>query len=340
MKTDKNANDLELSKKDKEFSVICEVSMELSRLLDFDEVLIKAVGLMAELLHPDGVQIYLWDKKDHELRLKAHRGLSQEFLEQIERVIIGDGYFRAALESKKPFGVNISEFPDNTGRIFFEKEGIKSLLVIPLIFKDHISGILNITSTRTYDFFGDKLDFLSALGDQISIAIENKSRLIHDDLTGLYNRCYIIDEIRREIQKSIRYQYPLSLMMLDLDFFKKVNDKYGHLVGDLVLKQFSDCIASKLRKIDVFGRYGGEEFAVITPHTNLSGAVELGERLLKTVSEYVFGPQGTSFYMTTSIGIATLDGDVKTEDDLIALADRSLYLAKEQGRNCVRVVQA
>jgi len=268
-------------------------------------------------------------------------------------MIVGEGYSGMAIKSGKPFGTNVSEFPKKGRRNFFEKYGIKSVLAIPLIFKDRILGVLNISSTRSYDYFSDKLVFLFTLGSQISIAVENERLIeelkrtnerlqhlsIHDELTGLYNRRYFIEELRREFRKSIRYRYPLSLQMLDLDFFKDVNDKYGHPVGDVVLRQFSACIAKRLRKIDILGRYGGEEFTIILPHTNLSAAMKLGWDLLKAVSEYTFGPSERPFHVTTSIGIATLDENIRNEEQLIKLTDNSLYLAKREGRNCVRTVQ-
>ncbi len=334
------------------FSVLREIGMELIG-LSLEQVFRKAAGLVAQLLYPDGVRIYLWNKTRSKLELKAYGGLPDEFVRQVEEIIVGEGYSGIAIKSGKPFGINVSEFPKKSRRNLFEKYGIKSVLAIPLIFRDRTLGVLNIASTRNHNYFSDKLDFLFTLGSHISIAVENERLMeelrrtnellhhlsIHDELTGLYNRRYFTEELRRELRKSIRYRYPLSLMMLDLDFFKDINDKYGHQVGDLVLRQFSACVAKRLRKIDILGRYGGEEFTIILPHTTLSAAMKLGQDLLRAVRQCTFGHPKRPFHMTTSIGITTLDENIENEDQFMKLADNSLYLAKREGRNCIRMVQ-
>jgi diguanylate cyclase (GGDEF)-like protein len=159
-----------------------------------------------------------------------------------------------------------------------------------------------------------------------------------DDLTGIYNRRHIMESLYLEVLRAKRYRMPLSFAIFDLDHFKKINDSYGHTKGDLVLQQFADVIGKRLRRTDMFGRYGGEEFAIVITQTELDPAVFLCDSLREIIARTRFGDGQTPLQLTTSAGVASFSGDMKGED-LIELADRSLYVAKEEGRNRVVAVE-
>ncbi len=155
-----------------------------------------------------------------------------------------------------------------------------------------------------------------------------------DYLTGLYNRRFFMDTLEKEIQYSRRYSTPLCLMMIDVDFFKKVNDRYGHVVGDTVLKQISAMILETIRSSDIGSRYGGEEFGIILKNSDIEEAAMIGERLRNKVEAYNFEANETRFNATISIGISVFsenDGAIQ----LIEKADTNLYEAKKTGRNKV-----
>jgi diguanylate cyclase (GGDEF)-like protein len=159
-----------------------------------------------------------------------------------------------------------------------------------------------------------------------------------DDLTEVYNRRFMMETLNYEILRSRRYRLPLSFAIFDLDHFKKVNDTHGHTTGDLVLKQFADIIKDRIRSTDIFGRYGGEEFAIILVGTTLGPAMVLCEELREIVSGSSFGNEHAPLGITTSAGVASLNGDMDKEA-LIEIADRSLYMAKEEGRDRVVAVE-
>lgn len=166
---------------------------------------------------------------------------------------------------------------------------------------------------------------------------------ITDALTGLYNRGYMINRLAGDLSYSQRYGQPLSCLMMDLDFFKAINDTYGHQAGDLVLRQLAQIINMNLRKSDVAVRYGGEEFFVICPNTEGNGAVMLGERIRRAVQEHDFDiGDGNVIRMTISIGVAyiaphDIKDIVQAERDIITRADSALYIAKGDGRNNVKL---
>lgn len=161
-----------------------------------------------------------------------------------------------------------------------------------------------------------------------------KSSMI-DELTGIYNRRAIYKVLDQEIKRAERFKHPLSIMMMDIDFFKVYNDNNGHVAGDVLLQKISKTIDSKIRDVDTLGRYGGEEFIVILPETSHDGAAKIGERIRKCVEAANFKgeekqPKGQ---VTVSIGMVTFHGEYGHRTHLIHSADELLYKAKESGRN-------
>jgi diguanylate cyclase (GGDEF)-like protein len=157
---------------------------------------------------------------------------------------------------------------------------------------------------------------------------------IMDGLTNVHNKRYLLESLERELPRATRHQRPLSLLMFDLDHFKQVNDTYGHIAGDYVLKEVATLVRSRLRPDDVIARYGGEEFAVALPETELKGAAVIAEELRRLIAEHVFEFEGERIPVTVSIGCTQLRG----EDDAVKLvkaADTKLYEAKRGGRNRV-----
>ena len=156
-----------------------------------------------------------------------------------------------------------------------------------------------------------------------------------DGLTGAYNKRYFDEELERELHRFKRYERPLSLIIMDIDHFKRINDEFGHLAGDRVLTQLGLLISTNVRREDTFCRYGGEEFAVLMPEMDLEGAVAVAERLRGLVEEGHFSFEGLDLPVTISIGVAEADGSLHEPDDFIRIADQRLYKAKEDGRNRV-----
>ncbi len=164
---------------------------------------------------------------------------------------------------------------------------------------------------------------------------------ITDPLTEVYNRSFINERLPQEIGRAIRYDRDLSIMICDIDHFKKVNDTHGHLTGDTVLKKFAQCLSNNIRQhVDWVGRFGGEEFLLVLPETNLSGAMVLAERIRKVVAECEMAYKGISLFITASFGVTSFSSVDKnhtvTPEMLLGAADILLYEAKEGGRNDIR----
>jgi diguanylate cyclase (GGDEF)-like protein len=159
---------------------------------------------------------------------------------------------------------------------------------------------------------------------------------IIDALTEIHNKRYLMEFLDRELARSARYHRPLTLILIDIDLFKEVNDKYGHLGGDFTLRELATCIKSLIRKEELFARYGGEEFVIVLPETPLEAALTVGERVREMVEKRTFQFEGKAFPVTISLGVATTMGDaLLTPTDLLRMADEKLYEAKRLGRNRV-----
>jgi diguanylate cyclase (GGDEF)-like protein len=161
---------------------------------------------------------------------------------------------------------------------------------------------------------------------------------IIDGLTDIHNKRYLTDFLDRELARSERYARPLSLVMFDIDRFKRINDELGHLAGDAVLRELASCVKDTVRKEELLARYGGEEFAVVLPETPCEDAVIFAERLREAVASHRFTHGGEPLAVTVSVGLAgTMGQEGYTPAELIARADKALYRAKNEGRNCVRI---
>jgi diguanylate cyclase (GGDEF)-like protein len=167
------------------------------------------------------------------------------------------------------------------------------------------------------------------------LQITLEQMVVSDPLTGLHNRRYLMDRMTQEMQRSDRHGEPLALAMIDLDAFKPINDQFGHVLGDKVLRAVGSAISKSVRVSDIAARYGGDEFAVILPQTPAEGAMRVCERLLRNISEVILQDEtGKTFRITASLGLAYYPADdVETPEDLVHSADGALYGAKRSGKN-------
>ncbi|MDP3730172.1 MAG: GGDEF domain-containing protein [Candidatus Omnitrophota bacterium] len=208
---------------------------------------------------------------------------------------------------------------------------------IPLLSENKFVGILTIDNLS-------KADFDRFLIVAMQFALEMKKVLLYetvealaitDSLTGLYTRRYFFERFDEELKRSKSHDFKFSFLMIDIDDFKKCNDTYGHLVGDVVLKEISHIVKESTREIDLTARYGGEEFSLILPETDKAGAMLVAGRIRKKIEENIFKAYDEKLKMTVSIGLAVYPDDSQELSDLIERADKALYAAKSSGKNIV-----
>ena len=177
--------------------------------------------------------------------------------------------------------------------------------------------------------------FLSTANVEAAYHEEIYRMAIFDGLTQIHNRRYLLEFVEREISRSLRHERHLSLLIFDVDHFKQINDQFGHLSGDYVLRYLSRCVSLRVRREELFARYAGDEFVIVLPETPPSEAMIFGEAIRKLIDEEEFVFDQQALPVTVSIGVGALTTDIRTPEQLIAAADAALYRAKERGRNLV-----
>ncbi|MFO0675449.1 MAG: diguanylate cyclase [Polyangiaceae bacterium] len=217
---------------------------------------------------------------------------------------------------------------------------VPSLLVLPLLIRDRVLGTLILGATRRHAFGDSVRPTLEVLASHLAVSLSN-ARMVQkletlattDGLTGLFNKRAMLDVAKQKIVAASRFGRELSVLVTDIDFFKKVNDTYGHDVGDLVIRGLGDILARQKRETDVVARFGGEEFVVLCEQTDEKGALLLAERIREELEKTIFRAATTSFQVTCSIGIATFPVAGGDWDAIFKAADEALYASKHGGRN-------
>lgn len=218
-----------------------------------------------------------------------------------------------------------------------------SLFMMPLFYEKELLGILVFLSPVPNAIRPYQIELLKVLGNQASSSLANakfhaeiERMAITDGLTGLFNHRNFQEKLTAEFRRLERFSAPLSLLLVDIDFFKKINDSYGHPAGDEVLRGVAGVIRETIRSVDIPARYGGEEFAALLPGTSHEGAFKMAERLRETIAEKRFRIEGKELRVSVSIGAATFPHDAVAKEELVEKADKALYYAKRNGRNrCV-----
>ena len=214
-------------------------------------------------------------------------------------------------------------------------------IALPLRIHNKTVGVLIISLSEEFSLARDNLEVLESAMAHLALALRStwlykqvKSKAERDGLTGLYNRRYFDERLEHEMKRHERYGHEFALIFLDIDHFKAVNDTYGHLMGDDILRELADLLANEMRYADCMARYGGEEFVLILPYTSGEKALGLAERLRQMISEHSFCAGGINGKVTASFGVTSfVAGQQLTPQELFSQADKALYSAKNQGRN-------
>jgi len=286
----------------------------------------------------EGAALFLLDEEGSELFVREAMGF--DHLEEGTRIPIDGGILSKALTTGRPQLVADLE---QESPIEWDLVRMRSALLVPLEVRRRITGLIGVFSSKSGAFGGEDAEVMRRLAEEASAALESAQLLARlreeartDPLTRLYNRRYFERRLRQELKRAARHHYLVSLAMFDIDGFKRVNDEFGHLVGDRVLRAIGQILKRGSRESDVPARFGGEEFAVILPHTSKQGALKYAERIRKTISSRRVKANSTTVSVTVSGGVATFPLDASSPEELIASADFALYEAKMAGRNCVR----
>jgi diguanylate cyclase (GGDEF)-like protein len=330
-----------------EVAVFHELGKALTSSLQLDQVLRTIMEKIEEFLHPDTWSLLLVDPAKEELYFELAIGKNAHTLKDV-RIKMGQGIAGWVAESQQ--AVIVPDVSRDT-RFFAKvdektKMETRSIVAVPVRFRDHCLGVIELVNCVGADGFHDRdLALLEALADFAAIALENARHVqriheltITDDCTTLYNARHLNFILETEIYRSQRYGYEFSLVFLDLDHFKSVNDTHGHLAGSKLLAEIGTVLRANCRLIDFAFRYGGDEFVILLPQTSKESACGVARRLHKLIREmHWLSSEGLDVRLTTSAGVASYPTDAKTKAELLHLADEAMYLVKNTTRDSVAV---
>lgn len=303
--------------------VMVEVTRGLSSSLKTQDVLRMVVNRLREVLKADDCAIIGFDPRSAQASLIV----------------------RSSDANPSDAAIDIASVPElqeayNTRRIVFKNAEFQSVVAVPMLSQDSVVGLIHITAARDIGPATEATTrFFEAMASMAANALRNaqlfeevEQRARTDFLTGLFNHRYFQTTLSAELGRAQRHNHPLSLMIVDLDYLKVVNDRFGHPSGDLVIRTVAETIRTSCRDFDFAARYGGEEFVVILPETQLTSAITVAERVRLKISAVEFAGIGN---VTASIGVSNYPVNALSKEDLIRIADQALYVAKNGGRNRV-----
>ncbi len=339
---------MELNKTIHNLSILYNISQAVNFIDDLKRLISVILDKAIETVNAEKGSLMLYDHTDNTLQVKVVFGLKDKETEnainngliECQKISPDTGIAGKVYTEKKSIITNLG---GNDPRFHMTKDNndnVSSLICVPLIAKGECIGIINITNKKNGKLFNKKdLEFVEALANQAAIAVDNAQLYelaTKDGLTKLYIHRHFYLLLESEINRVHRYHHVLSLLIMDIDEFKSVNDTYGHLVGDMVLKEIANVIQKTIRHVDIPARYGGEEFTIIMPETSLFTSLVIAERLRRKISEIeVKVDENTFIRPTVSIGVAEYPNAADNIKDLMESADKALYMSKQNGKNCI-----
>jgi diguanylate cyclase (GGDEF)-like protein len=334
-------NDL-LDRKLYEATILTEIGRVARHIVNFDETFVSVMRLVGRVVDFSAGAMAFVAADELDLYLGLHHNISSAAIEEVKARVLqtvfshrGGAPFACITSRILSIGSDMDGRPEETTIVDYAE--------FPITTNNCLSGLLMLAGKDADRVPQESRELLMQVANQAHIVCENSlliERLrelsVRDGLTEVFNHRYSLERLSSEFDRVGRYHEALSVLMVDIDHFKKINDRYGHQVGDAILREVARVLMGALRSVDVIGRYGGEEFVVILPHTRYDEARQTAERLRALVERHLFQAFDHELRITVSVGVATYpSAGVEAPSALVRESDRSLYRAKQAGRNRV-----
>ncbi|GAB6083858.1 hypothetical protein JCM30471_27720 [Desulfuromonas carbonis] len=334
-----------LERRNRELAILVEIAKALTSTLSLSEVLNLILEKVSLLLKSQSWSLLLVDEQTGELTFEIAVSPAAAALKGL-RLAKGQGIAGWVVEHGEPLLIpDVNRDPRFAPQV---DEAVSftthSIVCVPVRIRARVLGVVELINSHTEGRFDEEdLAILTAVADFVAIAIDNARHVekisqltITDDLTGLFNDRHFHSLLEYEIERASRYRTPLSVVFIDLDHFKQVNDSWGHLVGSRVLSETGRLIRESTRRVNLPARYGGDEFVIILPATDKQGALVMADHLRRTIREHrFFNDAGQVIHLTASFGVATFPDDAADKEQLISAADLAMYRVKESTRDGV-----
>lgn len=324
------------------YSALLEISKNLGSRLDLNHRLEITADSAKEIIDYDRCFIFLVERGERRMTVKAVKGYDPTIVDY--NFALTNGLLSIIVKNRQVLLFSQVPSQRTKHKIFPDTCKInidcQSFLGLPLIIEDRVIGVVLFLSEQENAFTTYDRHVLSILCNHVAISIAEaqahaqvEQLAITDGLTGVYNHRRFQERLQEEFLRSARHPEPFSILMIDIDYFKKINDTFGHPAGDAVLKIIAKLLVKMVRKLDMVARYGGEEFVVLLLKSDSMQAWQMAERIRKTIESAPIDWQGQKIEATVSIGVASQPDDATKREELIACADKALYSSKRAGRN-------
>ena len=342
------ATGTQLTRQSQELTIFHDVAKARTSSLDLDSILQTIMEKMAEYFRPDTWSLLMVDEEHDELYFAIAVGEAAEALKNV-RLKVGEGIAGwVAKNGEQVISPDVEHDPRFARRVDQSTQWeTHSVICVPLKSRLRVLGVIQLVNVNLAQFNEPEVFFLQALCDYAAIAIENakwvekiQELTITDDCTGLFNARHLYKTLETEVYRSARFNYEFTVVFIDLDHFKQVNDTHGHLIGSQLLAEIGYLIKAQLRLIDYAFRYGGDEFVVLLPQTGKDAALVVAKRLRDSLRTSMFcREEGLNINVRASMGVATYPHDAKTPHDVIRQADEMMYLVKNTSRDNIGIAQ-
>ena len=338
----------ELMQRNQELKLLYEVGMAMTEGLDIQEVI---SGLFKQVENLKNIDLFLLGlfNKDNKFPLYLYNSEDKSTHNIVINTDLKNELYKRLMKTKTTTYIEniiVKDIPPEIMKLEnYPIEEMRSSVNIPLMQAGEVIGIMTAGNKREGGFNKKQIRFLETIASQVAITLQNvimydrmKELASIDELTGIYNRRFLYQAANKEIERSRRYKKDLSMILIDIDHFKEVNDHFGHLAGDKILQKITQVIQKELRDSDVFARYGGEEFIILLSDTDGKAAALVAERIRSSVELLRVKYIRNEMSVTISLGVTRLSPERETLREIIATTDQALYEAKQKGRNRVEYI--
>jgi two-component system, cell cycle response regulator len=329
-----------LDRENQDLKEILEIAFQITAQLEVENIVKNVVWSYASKFQCEAVTVVLGDPVDEQaVQVIPYKGLKREEISPAFPPITAMLTFLEKDEFSQLAFPDFSEnYPDKSFVALLE--GLATDVIVPLRTDKGVLGFVLLTKSGKGVQYGLlEIEYITRIARFAAIALENASlfrQATTDRMTGLFSHHYFEKSLEEEMERARRYKTTFSLVMFDIDHFKKFNDAYGHLQGDRIIREIAKVLTKSVRQVDFPARYGGEEFAVILPAVDLKGALVVAERLRRKVEQYGFPGDAEPLHVTISVGVTEFDAKGNyASSEIVRAADRALYQSKESGRNRV-----